>query len=46
MAKGKDVRVTIIFWNVPVVFEMILRKNRLEFPDILLKRIGITLLVD
>ncbi|CAF1998509.1 unnamed protein product [Brassica oleracea var. botrytis] len=25
---------------------MILRKNRLEFPDILLKRISITLLVD
>nr|VDD65779.1 unnamed protein product [Brassica oleracea] len=30
MAKGKDVRVTIIL-NVPVVFEMILRKNHWNF---------------
>ena len=45
MAKGKDVRVTIILECTSCV-EMILRKKPREFPDILLKRIGITPLVD
>nr|VDD65799.1 unnamed protein product [Brassica oleracea] len=42
MAKGKDVRVTIILECTSCVRNDI-KKESLEFPDILLKRIGITL---
>ena len=35
-----------LFWNVTVVFETILIRNRGAFPDILLKRIDTIRLVD